>query len=170
MREERPESKLAHRFVGPFVIDSDAEGGNYYLREEGSRMDATDGRAVGSRTDSGLERSFPRDKLFEIASTELERVLSKRQRQLHDVVEWLQAMREVGTVQGGPLPASFRRERRVRTPERDPEEGEQRGKPGGRWYVAEKILARRKESKELLVKWQGYPAESSWVTSHGVTQ
>ena len=71
LREEHREHKLAHRFVGPFSVEGDASGGNYWIVDEQGRR---------------LERSFPRDKLFEVPQKEVE--ASVRQSELYSEEEW----------------------------------------------------------------------------------
>ena len=86
VRVERGDSKLAHRFTGPFVVARDAAGGNYHLLDEEKRE---------------LENTFPRDKLFEVVQREVEQSL--RQTQLYAAVDWERVHLDVSSVQAGPL-------------------------------------------------------------------
>jgi hypothetical protein len=86
VRVERGDSKLAHRFTGPFVVARDAAGGNYHLLDEEKRE---------------LENTFPRDKLFEVVQREVEQSL--RQTQLYAAVDWERVQLDVSSVQAGPL-------------------------------------------------------------------
>lgn len=95
LREEQPSCKLAHRFVGPFKVvsrlpipGSDAPG-NYCIADENGRQ---------------LEQTFPRDKLFAVASRGVS--LSRRQSRLYSSEEWHDARAKCSEVHTGPLPTT----------------------------------------------------------------
>lgn len=132
LREEAPACKLVHRFVGPFRVLGDCSGGNYRLADEHGVQ---------------LERSFPRDKLFLVASREI--ALSRRQSRLYSAEEWISARAACSEVHTGPL-----------------------GDPAEDRYVVESILERRAErtgttsggspGAQVLVKWANY-STPTWI-------
>jgi len=89
LREIRPDSKLAHRFIGPFFVhhtSSENLSANYLIADDKGKI---------------LQQSYPRDQLFQVVQPEVS--ASLRQRRLYSPDEWKSAIDACSQVHAGPL-------------------------------------------------------------------
>ena len=89
LREVRPDSKLAHRFVGPFFVHHTSNkelSANYLIADDRGKV---------------LQQSYPRDQLFQVVQPEVS--ASLRQRRLYSPEEWTSAIAACSQVHSGPL-------------------------------------------------------------------
>ena len=133
VRQVHPKHKLEHRFVGPFWVSKEQRdveaSANYRLRD-----------AQGRR----LERSLPRDAVFEVQQASVQGTL--RQMALHDPLDWGDAVAALRCVEPGPMP------------KRKGQASEER------WAVEyiEDVEGRTRGRRKFLVKWVGFE-KLDWV-------
>jgi hypothetical protein len=123
--------KLQRGHAGPFFIAHEPPqtplSANYNLRDEQGQI---------------LERSFPRDYLFECPQDSVR--LSERQRALFATEEWAEAIRAVGRTEPGPIPMSATA-------------GEE-----GKFWAVEEVFELDEKRRRARVRWQGY-RDSEWI-------